>query len=98
MERKYTVVVKGKPREIHERYFGEVNIRHNESGHRFLYTKLIEFNLSEKSDPDGTSYQNYRELLLILFWPIPNDSDFDFTRGILLADKDVLDENRSTII
>jgi len=70
-------------KDIIEQYFGEVNIRYNEANKKFLYIKFIEMDRG-----DETIHQHYRELFLILFWPGEDQNNFDYTRGIMMGDKD----------
>lgn len=82
--------IEGQPKV--EKYFGEINIRHNIDGEKYLYIKFIANKYGTKATEDHSGIiQNYRELFMILFWNEnrAGSKPFDFTRGIVLGDKDI---------
>jgi len=83
--------------EVNETYYGEINIRHFENRRKLLYIKFLEID-PDIAPPAVTALpQNYRELLFIFFWPDKNPT-VDFTRGMLLGDRDINDTNEDVII
>jgi hypothetical protein len=76
------------PKQRTEQYFGEVNMRYSEIDKRYIFIKLIKMETETIGDDCESLYQHYRELFLILFWP-EEKIDFEFTRGIIMGDRDV---------